>query len=131
MSFFKRVRITPAQTILLGFFFLILGGTLLLMLPCATSGPGGAPFLDALFTATSATCVTGLVIHDTALYWAPFGQVVLLLLIQIGGMGVATMEVAFFFFSWRKISLKQRWVIRETPFAALRVRSVSLTGFFF
>ena len=49
MSFFKRVRITPAQTILLGFFFLILGGTLLLMLPCATSGPGGAPFLDVLF----------------------------------------------------------------------------------
>ena len=114
MSFFKRVRITPAQTILLGFFFLILGGTLLLMLPCATSGPGGAPFLDALFTATSATCVTGLVIHDTALYWAPFGQVVLLLLIQIGGMGVVTMAVAIFMFSGRKISLKQRWVMQES-----------------
>ena len=114
MSVFKRVRITPAQTILLGFFFLILGGTLLLMLPCATSGPGGAPFLDALFTATSATCVTGLVIHDTALYWAPFGQVVLLLLIQIGGMGVVTMAVAIFMFSGRKISLKQRWVMQES-----------------
>ena len=105
MSFFKHRRITPAQIILLGFFLLILGGTLLLMLPCATNGPGGAPFLDALFTATSATCVTGLVIHDTALYWAPFGQAVLLLLIQIGGMGVVTMAVAIFVFSGRKISL--------------------------
>ena len=129
MSFFKRVRITPAQTILLGFFFLILGGTLLLMLPCATSGPGGAPFLDALFTATSATCVTGLVIHDTALYWAPFGQVVLLLLIQIGGMGVVTMAVAIFMFSGRKISLKQRWVMQESISAPQVGGIVRMTGF--
>ena len=129
MSFFERVRITPAQTILLGFFFLILGGTLLLMLPCATSGPGGAPFLDALFTATSATCVTGLVIHDTALYWAPFGQVVLLLLIQIGGMGVVTMAVAIFMFSGRKISLKQRWVMQESISAPQVGGIVRMTGF--
>lgn len=72
------------------------------MLPCATSGPGGAPFLDALFTATSATCVTGLVIHDTALYWAPFGQVVLLLLIQIGRMGSGHYGGSDFYVFWSK-----------------------------
>lgn len=99
------------------------------MLPCATSGPGGAPFLDALFTATSATCVTGLVIHDTALYWAPFGQVVLLLLIQIGGMGVVTMAVAIFMFSGRKISLKQRWVMQESISAPQVGGIVRMTGF--
>ncbi len=78
MSFFSNASgLRRRKLFFWAFSFLILGGTLLLMLPCATSGPGGAPFLDALFTATSATCVTGLVIHDTALYWAPFGQVVL------------------------------------------------------
>ena len=78
MPFWKNEHITPAQIIILGFFFLILGGAMLLTLPFATNGPGGASFFDALFTATSATCVTGLVIHDTALYWSPFGQLVIL-----------------------------------------------------
>ncbi|SFP83729.1 trk system potassium uptake protein TrkH [Oscillibacter sp. PC13] len=114
MPFWKNERITPAQVIILGFLFLILGGSLLLTLPFAANGPGGAPFFDALFTATSATCVTGLVIHDTALYWSPFGQMIILLLIQIGGMGVVTMAVAIFMFSGRKIGLKQRWVMQES-----------------
>ena len=107
-------RITPAQIIILGFLFLITVGTALLMLPVSTSGPGGASFLDALFTATSATCVTGLVVQDTALYWSPFGQAVILVLIQIGGMGVVTMAVAIFIFTGRHISLKQRWVMQES-----------------
>ena len=72
MPFRKMDRITPAQIIILGFLFLITVGTALLMLPVSTSGPGGASFLDALFTATSATCVTGMVVQDTALYWSPF-----------------------------------------------------------
>ena len=114
MPFWKHERITPAQIIILGFLLLILAGTLLLMLPLATRDPGGASFFDALFTATSATCVTGLVVHDTALYWSPFGQLVILLLIQVGGMGVVTMAVAIFMFSGRKISLKQRWVMQES-----------------
>ncbi|WP_455582215.1 TrkH family potassium uptake protein [Dysosmobacter sp.] len=114
MPFWKNERITPAQIIILGFLFLILCGALLLMLPIATNAPGGASFFDALFTATSATCVTGLVVHDTALYWSPFGQLVILLLIQIGGMGVVTMAVAIFMFSGRKIGLKQRWVMQES-----------------
>ena len=65
MSIWKIRRTSPAQVIILGFMALILGGTALLMLPPATRGPGGAPFLDALFTATSATCVTGLVVENT------------------------------------------------------------------
>ena len=114
MPFRKIDRITPAQIIILGFLFLIAVGTALLMLPVSTSGPEGASFLDALFTATSATCVTGLVVQDTALYWSPFGQAVLLVLIQIGGMGVVTMAVAIFIFTGRHISLKQRWVMQES-----------------
>ena len=114
MRFWKHERITPAQIIILGFLLLILAGTLLLMLPFASRAPGGASFFDALFTATSATCVTGLVVQDTALYWSPFGQLVILLLIQVGGMGVVTMAVAIFMFSGRKISLKQRWVMQES-----------------
>ena len=114
MPFRKMDRITPAQIIILGFLFLIAIGTALLMLPVSTSGPGGASFLDALFTATSATCVTGLVVQDTALYWSPFGQAIILVLIQIGGMGVVTMAVAIFIFTGRHISLKQRWVMQES-----------------
>ena len=114
VPFWKNDRITPAQIIILGFLLLITVGTVLLMLPVSTSGPDGASFLDALFTATSATCVTGLVVQDTALYWSPFGQAVILVLIQIGGMGVVTMAVAIFIFSGRRISLKQRWVMQES-----------------
>ena len=114
MPFWKNERITPAQIIILGFLLLILCGAVLLTLPFAVNGPGRASFFDALFTATSATCVTGLVIHDTALYWSPFGQLVILMLIQIGGMGVVTMAVAIFMFSGRKIGLKQRWVMQES-----------------
>ena len=81
---FKHDRVTPAQIIILGFLLLIFTGAVLLMLPFSTQEPGGASFGDALFTATSATCMTGLVLHDTALYWSPFGQLVILLLIQAG-----------------------------------------------
>jgi len=129
MPFWKNDRITPAQIIILGFFFLILGGALLLTLPFAANGPGGASFFDALFTATSATCVTGLVIHDTALYWSPFGQLVIMLLIQVGGMGVVTMAVAIFVFSGKKIGLKQRWVMQESISAPQVGGIVRLTGF--
>ena len=114
VPFWKNDRITPAQIIILGFLLLITVGTVLLMLPFATNDPGGAPFLDALFTATSATCVTGLVVQDTALYWSWFGQAVILVLIQIGGMGVVTMAVAIFIFAGKRISLKQRWVMQES-----------------
>lgn len=80
-------RFTSSQIIILGFAAVILFGSLLLMLPFATRDGGGASFLDALFTSTSAVCVTGLVVRDTVTYWSGFGQAVILLLIQIGGMG--------------------------------------------
>lgn len=129
MLFRRQERITPAQLILLGFFMLILAGALLLMLPAASRGPGGASFFDALFTATSATCVTGLVVQSTAVYWSPFGQAVILLLIQIGGMGVVTVTVAIFIFSGKKIGLKQRWVMQESISAPQVGGIIRMTGF--
>ncbi len=102
MSRFQHNRIKPAQVVILGFLIQILVGACLLTLPVSTQSGEGASFLDALFTATSATCVTGLVVQDTAQFWSPFGQGVILLLIQIGGMGVVTMAVAISIFSGRK-----------------------------
>lgn len=129
MLFWRNDRITPAQVIIIGFLLLILTGAGLLMLPFATMAPGGASFVDALFTATSATCVTGLVLHDTALYWSTFGQVVILLLIQIGGMGVVTLAIAITMFAGKKIGLKQRWVMQESISAPQMGGIVRLTGF--
>lgn len=81
----KHKHITSFQIIILGFLSVIILGSILLMLPVATRDGKGAVCSDALFTATSAVCVTGLVIHDTATYWSMFGQSVILFLIQIGG----------------------------------------------
>ena len=86
----KNRHMSSFQIIILSFLSVILLGTILLMLPAATRQPGSASFSDAAFTATSAVCVTGLVMHDTATYWSFFGQLVILLLIQVGGMGVVT-----------------------------------------
>ena len=85
------------QIIIGGFAAVILLGSFLLMLPIATKNGKGASFIEAIFTATSATCVTGLVVQDTASYWTGFGQFVILFLIQIGGMGVVTMAVTFLY----------------------------------
>lgn len=124
-----KKQITPARIIILGFMGLILMGTILLMLPISTQKPGGAGFMEALFTATSATCVTGLIVQDTATYWSTFGQVVLIVLIQIGGMGVVTMAVAITMFAGRRIGLKQRWVMQESIAAPQVGGIVRMTGF--
>ena len=97
----KHKHITSFQIIILGFLSVIILGSILLMLPVATRDGKGAVFSDALFTATSAVCVTGLVIHDTATYWSTFGQSVILFLIQIGGMGIVTVAVSVAAFSGR------------------------------
>ena len=110
---FGNRQITSFQIITLGFLFVILAGTGLLMLPFSTVEAGGASFLDALFTATSATCVTGLIVQDTATYWSVFGQIVILLMIQIGGMGVVTVAVAMSLLSGKKIGLMQRSTMKE------------------
>lgn len=106
-------HITSFQIIILGFLSVILLGSFFLMLPQATQDGAGASFSDALFTATSAVCVTGLVVHDTATYWSLFGQVIIISLIQIGGMGVVTVAVAIATVSGRKIGLMQRSVMQE------------------
>ncbi|MCY7289228.1 MAG: TrkH family potassium uptake protein, partial [Cryobacterium sp.] len=73
-----RARLHPAQVVVAGFAGAILVGTALLMIPIATPGPGGTPFLIAVFTATSAVCVTGLTLVDTETFWTPFGQAIIL-----------------------------------------------------
>ncbi|RUT48801.1 Trk family potassium uptake protein [Paenibacillus anaericanus] len=88
-------------------------GALLLMLPIASTTGETLPFVDALFTATSATCVTGLIVVDTGTHFTTFGQVVIMLLIQVGGLGFMTMATLFTFALKRKISLKDRLVLQE------------------
>ena len=88
-------KLTSFQIIIFGFSGVILFGTFLLMLPFSSRSGLATPFSEALFTSTSAVCVTGLIVHDTATYWSAFGQFVILLLIQIGGMGVITVAASF------------------------------------
>lgn len=100
-------------------------------LPVSSENGKATSFLDALFTATSATCVTGLVVYDTASHWSRFGQAVILLLIQIGGMGVVTIAVAVATISGRKIGLMQRSTMQEAIAAPSVGGIVRLTGFIF
>ena len=127
--FRRRPELTSSQIIFFGFRGVILIGTLLLMLPIATRDRQGASFADALFTVTSATCVTGLVVKDTVTYWSLFGQVILMLLLQIGGMGIVTASLAVFLFSGKRISLRQRSTMQESISAAQVGGIVRLTGF--
>ena len=122
-------RLSSSQIIILGFAALILIGSLLLMLPVSTQDGRSANFSDALFTATSAVCVTGLVVQDTATYWSTFGQAVIIALIQIGGMGVVTVAIAISAFSGKQISLKQRSTMQEAISAHKVGGIVRLTGF--
>ena len=108
---------------------MIILGSILLMLPVATRDGKGAVFSDALITATSTVCVTGLVIHDTATYWSIFGQCVILILIQIGGMGIVTVAVSVAMFSGRKIGLMQRSTMQEAVSAHHLGGIVRLTKF--
>ncbi|PKM83831.1 MAG: Trk family potassium uptake protein [Firmicutes bacterium HGW-Firmicutes-13] len=104
-------RFTPARVLVLGFALLIIAGAVLLTLPVATHT--SINFLDALFTATSAVCVTGLVVVDTGTFFTRFGQIVILFLIQIGGLGFMTAGTVIFIVLGRKISLKERLIIQE------------------
>lgn len=128
-KFARRKTLTSFQVIILGFACAILLGALLLMLPISSQERHMTSFLDSLFTSTSAVCVTGLVLHDTATYWSAFGQAVILILIQIGGMGVVTVAVSFAMISGRKISLMQRSTMQEAIAAPKVGGIVRLTGF--
>ena len=106
-------KMRPAQIIVLVFMAIILLGTALLTLPAASKTGQPTGFLTALFTATSATCVTGLIVVDTGVYWSGFGQTVILVMIQIGGLGFMTIASIFFFALRQKIGLKQRMVLSQ------------------
>lgn len=118
----------PAQAIAFGFLAAVAVGTAILMLPMAKAGPGGAGFLEALFTATSAVCVTGLAVVDTATYWTRFGQVVILVLIQLGGFGIMSFASLLGVLMARRLGLKSRiQTAAETKSAGFGdVRSVLL-----
>ena len=117
------------QTIISSFLGIILVGTLLLLLPFATREGNTTTFSDALFTSVSATCVTGLTVKDTATHWTAFGQAVILLLVQIGGMGVITISVGLVQFTGKKIGLRERSTIQESISAPQLGGIVKFTGF--
>ena len=109
-----KKHLTYTRRIALGFFALLLFGALFLMLPCMNKNGQWTPFIDALFTATSATCVTGLVVHDTYTYWTIGGQLLILFLIQIGGVGFMTILTLFSILSKRQIPLHERRLLMQS-----------------
>jgi trk system potassium uptake protein TrkH len=110
----ENFSFNPANTLVFSFATLILIGSILLALPIATINNEGLPYLDALFTATSAVCVTGLVVVDTGTTFNLFGQIVILLLIQVGGLGIMTFAGLIAMALGKKISFKQRLMLQET-----------------
>ena len=126
--YLKR-HLTSFQIMILGFAGVILLGALVLMLPIATVQRIWTPFHEALFTSTSAVCVTGLVVQDTGSYWSTFGQTVILLLIQIGGLGVITGAVTFLMLAGRNITLKERSAMQDAISAPAVGGIVRLTRF--
>lgn len=106
-------KVTPIKIIVLSFFVIIMVGTILLSLPIS-SKIGSTSFIDALFTATSATCVTGLVVVDTYAHWSVFGQVVILLLIQVGGLGIVTFTTFFIHAMGKKMGFKTMQLAQES-----------------
>lgn len=110
----KKQKWSTTKIIAVGYVLVITIGTILLMLPVSGRNHEPVPFMDAWFTATSATCVTGLVTHDTYTYWSSFGQAVLLVLIQIGGMGFMTIAISAMTLTRKKIGLSKRLLMQES-----------------
>lgn len=105
--------LSPGQMMVAGFVFLILLGAVLLTSPLSSANGTSTSFIDALFTATSAVCVTGLVVVDTSIHWSIFGKVVIILLIQVGGLGFMTLGTLVALIFGKKINLRQRILIKE------------------
>lgn len=110
----KNINISPAQTLVAGFIIVILAGTMLLTLPAANIEGVSAGFVNALFTATSAVCVTGMAVVDTGTYWSPVGQTIIMILVQIGGLGIMTFSTLFALLIGRKITLRERLLLQES-----------------
>lgn len=119
-----RSKLTPTRIIFLGFLLLILVGALLLTLPICHAKDENVSFLDALFTATSASCVTGLVVKDTNTAWTPIGQGIILLLIQIGGLGVMSVFTLYVLITKKHLNLKERLTMQES------INNFTLSGTF-
>ncbi|KKI92431.1 ATP synthase subunit J [Bacillus sp. SA1-12] len=117
-----KINLDPPKILVLGFAIVILLGTFLLTLPLSTEDKNGLSFLNALFTATSATCVTGLVVVDTGDTFSTFGELVILTLIQIGGLGFMTFATFLFLLLGKKITLKERLLLKEA------INNISLAG---
>ncbi|PKN79782.1 MAG: potassium transporter Trk [Candidatus Cloacimonetes bacterium HGW-Cloacimonetes-1] len=125
-KFYKFMSTNPPTTLMLSFVFVILIGTVLLMLPAASQNNNVTTFIDALFTATSATCVTGLVVLDTWTYFSTFGQLVILVLIQIGGLGIMTISTAFALMIGQRITLKLENILQNVVGGSTRLNLFQL-----
>lgn len=110
----KQKIFSSSRTIIFGFASMMIIGAFLLMLPISSKNGTITPFLDCLFTATSSSCVTGLIVYDTATHWSLFGQIVIITMIQIGGMGIITMAMLATMLSGKKINLMQRSIMQES-----------------
>ena len=128
---FLGKKLSSFQIIIIGFLGLILLGTLLLILPISVKDGYSVSIEDALFTSTSAVCVTGLVVQDTATYWSGFGQAVILILIQIGGLGIVSVAAFIAMISGKKITLLQRSMLQDSISAHQIGGIVKMTGFIF
>ena len=124
----RKIRMTPVRLLVLGFLAIIAAGTCLLLLPVSTRSGESPAFMDALFTAVTSTCVTGLVTQDTYSHWSTFGHVVILVLIQTGGIGFMTVVFALWKLGGKKISLKERAFMQESVAAPNLSGMVKLTG---
>ncbi len=112
-SFLIKLTQNPALALMFSFFLTIMLGTFLLMHPQSSSSGEITPFVDALFTSTSATCVTGLIVYDTGTYWSQVGQIIILILIQIGGLGIMTISTAFAIILGQKLTISTQQVMQN------------------
>ena len=112
-KYLKNIRLNPPRVLALGFGTLILIGAILLNLPIASQNGESIGFINSFFTSASAVCVTGLVVVNTAKHWSLFGKIVIIILIQIGGLGFMTMATIVAMLMGKKISLKERLIIKE------------------
>ncbi len=129
MGIKSKFKLSSFQIILLGFAAVIFIGAFLLALPVSSKSGEWTSFIDSLFTSTSAVCVTGLVVFDTATHWTIFGQIIILILIQIGGMGIVTVAISFALLSGKKIGLFSRGTMKEAISAPSVGGIIRLVGF--
>ncbi len=125
----QKRRLSPVQIITLSFATVLLVGALLLMLPISSRDGVSVPFIDALFTSTSASCVTGLVVYDTFMQWTPFGQTVIICLIQIGGIGIITLAMYLLSLLGARVGMRNMFALQESIGAESTAGIMKMTKF--